>query len=287
MATIKRTNGSPMKTILCLSSHTVAGVVGGPVNAFVLQCLGHRVWTVPTSLNSNHGGHPHALHEPVSDETVEGLIANLEANGWLKDCDAVLSGHFSSAGQVEIAEAWISRLKARKPELIYCCDPIIGDDAPPGYGPDSGGIYVAEDIAEAIRHRLMPLADIISPNRFELEYLGGRPCTTIDSAVETAQLLQVDTVLATSIPSGDDLATLCCAGCEVFSSSSPFLDPVPRGTGDLLIALYLGHRLSGLDEAKCLDLAVQATFEICRQSAAAGAKELLLVENRNLLATAT
>ena len=81
-----------MKTVLCISSQTVAGTIASGVNSFILQCMGHRVWTIPTSLNSNHGGHPHALREPVRDETVEGLIANLEANGWLVECDAVLTG---------------------------------------------------------------------------------------------------------------------------------------------------------------------------------------------------
>lgn len=263
------------KTVLSISSQTVAGVVGNAVTGFVLQCLGHRVWTIPTSLNSNHGGHPHALREPVDDEIIEGLIANLEANGWLEQCNAVFTGHFSSVGQVRIAEAWISRLKARRPDLIYCCDPVIGDDP--------AGLYVAEEIAHSIRDRLLPLADIVSPNRFELESLSGRPCTSSDGAAESAKLLRVDTVLATSIPSGDELATLCCTESEIFSRSSPFLDPVPKGTGDLLVALYLGHRLNGHDEARCLDLAVETTFEICRQSAAVGAEELMLIENRNLL----
>lgn len=272
-------NTPAMRTVLSISSQTVAGVVGNAVTGFVLQCLGHRVWPIPTSLNSNHGGHPHALRKPVDDETVEGLIANLEANGWLEQCDAVFTGHFSSVGQVGIAQAWVSRLKARRPDLIYCCDPVIGDDP--------AGLYVAEEIAEAIRDQLLPLADIASPNRFELEYLSGSPCSTPDSAAESSKRLGVDTVLASSIPSSEDLVTLCSTAPEIFSRSSPFLGPVPKGTGDLLVALYLGHRLNGHDKARCLNLAVETTFEICRQSAAVEAEELMLIENRNLLMKAT
>ena len=266
---------SAMKTILSLSSQSVAGTVGNSVTTFVLQSLGHRVWSIPTSLNSNHGGHPDALRQPVAEATVEGLIGNLEANGWLAACDAVFTGHFSSVGQIIIAETWISRLKARQPDLIYCCDPIIGDDP--------AGLYVAEEIALAIRDRLLPLADIASPNRFELEYLSGNPCTSHDSVANASKLLNVASVLATSIPLDGDLMTLCCARSKAFSRTTARLSHVPKGTGDLLIALYLGHRLNGLDERRCLDLAVDATFEICRQSAAAGTDELMLIENRNLL----
>lgn len=149
---------------------------------------------------------------------------------------------------------------------------------------------MAEEIALAIRDRLLPLADIASPNRFELEYLSGTPCTSFDSSIMASTHLGADTVLASSIPSEGNwaegnLTTLCCAGSEVFSRTTARLSHVPKGTGDLLIALYLGHRLNGLDVSRCLNLAVDATFEICRQSAAARAEELMLVANRKLLIT--
>lgn len=272
-----------MKTVLCITSQSVAGIIGGGVSSFVLQTMGHRVWMVPTSLNSNHGGHPHALREPVRDETVKGLIANLEANGWLVECDAVLTGHFSSVGQILIAEKWISLLKARNRDLIYCCDPVIGDDAPPEYDPASGGLYVADDIAIAIRDRLLPLADITSPNRFELEYLSGMACTSPKSAEKAARSLAAETVLASSIPANGQLATLSCHALKVTSEITPLLNGAPKGTGDALIALYLGHTLNGQDKTKCLELAVRTLYEICLASVNAGAEDLLLVESRNLL----
>lgn len=276
-----------MKTVLCISSQTVAGIIGGGVSSFILQTLGHRVWMVPTSLNSNHGGHPHAMSEPVSDETVEGLIANLEANGWLVECDAVLTGHFSSVGQIAIARKWITLLKARNADLIYCCDPVIGDDAPPGYDPASGGIYVAEEIAEAIRDQLAPLADIISPNRFELEYLTGLACTCLEGAEKAARSLAVETVLATSIPADGQLATLFCSPSRIDKKNTPLLNGVPKGTGDALIALYLGHYLNGRSNSTCRELTVRTLYEICLASSKAGAEELMLVENRNLLLSLT
>lgn len=268
-----------MKTILCISSQSVAGMIGGGVSSFVLQNMGHRVWMVPTSLNSNHGGHPQALREPVRDETVEGLIANIEANGWLIECDAVLTGHFSSVGQILSVEKWISLLKARNRDLIYCCDPVIGDDASPEYDPASGGIYVANEVATAIRDRLLPLADITSPNRFELEYLSGVTCTSPQSATEAAAGLKPKTILATSIPSEGNLATLIYSSLGVAIKTTPLLRGVPKGTGDLLIALYLGHYLHGRAARKCLELAAQTVYEICLASAKSGADELMLIEN--------
>lgn len=280
------------KTVLFISSRTVAGVVGNMPGIFVLQSMGHRVWPIPTCLNSNHGGHPHALRRPVEDEVVEGLISNLESNGWLEACDAVFTGHFSSVGQIEAAARWIARLKARNRNLVYCCDPIIGDDAPPEYDPETGGIYVAAGIAEAIRARLVPLCDIVSPNRFELEYLSGKPCSSPRTAIEAATGLGVQSVLATSIPADEgsgerSLATLSITASGVASSITPHLRDVAKGSGDTLIALYLGHRLSGLEAPRCLERAVQTTFEICRRSSEAGAEELMLVECRDLFTSSS
>lgn len=274
-----------MKTVLCISSQTVAGVIGGGVASFILQTMGHRVWGVPTSLNSNHGGHPHALREPVSDETVEGLIANLDANGWLKACDAVLTGHFSSVGQILAAEKWITRLKAENPEMIYCCDPVMGDDAPPEYDPTSGGLYVAEEIAEAIADRLMPLADIASPNRFELEYLTGLPCTSVTEATSAAATLAPTTILATSIPEADGLANLACGPMQALHRRTELLSGVPKGTGDAFIALFLGHHLAGQTLETCLDATVDTLFQICTESAENQSDELQMVNNRQLFQT--
>lgn len=272
-----------MKTVLYISSQTVAGVVGNMPGIFILQSMGHRVWPIPTSLNSNHGGHPHALRETVDEGLIDGLVANIESNGWLAECDAVFTGHFSSTKQIVVARKWIEQLKTRKPELIYCCDPILGDEAPPGFDPKSGGIYVAREIAEGIRDTLLPLADIISPNRFELEYLSGMACTSPEDAAKAATSLGPKTVLATSIPSEGNLATLLCSGSGLAIETTPLLRDVPKGTGDVLVALYLGHSLAGLDGEKALKLAVQTLYEICLSSVKAGTDELMLIENRNLL----
>jgi pyridoxine kinase len=288
-----------MKTVLCISSHTVAGVLGSPAASFILQTLGHRVWAVPTSLNSNHGGHPQALREPIAAKTLNGLIENLAANGWLRECDCILSGHFSSADQVAAVETWVKRLKVENPKALFCCDPVIGDDALEGFAPETGGIYVRDGVSEAVRDRLVPLADLVSPNRFELEYLSGHPCKGTEDAKAAALSLGVETVLATSIPvhaglgqagpghgpaihrSERRMATLCSTPKDVISLSTEDLRSVPKGTGDMFIALFLGHLLNGHDVAASLEAAVATSFDICRRSQSR--PELALVQNQGLI----
>lgn len=267
-------------TVLSLSSQTVAGMVGNRVAMFVLQRMGHKVRAVPTGLNSNHGGYPVTFHRPVQAEVIDGLLTNLEENGWMGESDAVFTGIFSSLDQVLLTETWIKRMKARNPNLFYFCDPILGDDAPPGTDPESGGIYVPEEIARAVCERLMPLADAASPNRFELEYLVGTSINSRQDAVQGGQGLGVPKLFATSIPHEKGLANLAITDDEVFEALHPFLDPVPKGTGDVFAAACLGYLLRGLSTRDALKAASHITYELCRLSV--GDEELRIIEHQHL-----
>ena len=273
--------GPKLKTVLSLSTQTVAGMVGNRVTMFVLQRMGHRVRAVPTSLNSNHGGYSKTFHEPVDVQTMEGLIGNLEENGWLDETDAVFTGCFLTPEQVQLAERWIKRMQRAKPDLLYFCDPILGDDAPPGYPAESGGVYVGHEVAQAVSETLVPLADFTTPNRFELEYLSGQPVTSLEDALEAASYLAPANVLATSIPCGDDeLSVVCISPDGHWCVNHARLDDVPKGTGDVFAASALGALLNGAVPPAALEFATTRTFAFCQQSL--GQQELQILAHQNL-----
>ena len=69
-------------------------------------------------------------------------------------------------------------------------------------GDDADGVYVRRGIPELIRDRALPLADIITPNQFELAHLTGMDCTTLAGAKAAVAALQARgprTVLVTSL----------------------------------------------------------------------------------------
>lgn len=225
-----------MARVLAISSQVAYGPVGLTALVPALQAAGHEVMAIPTVTLSNHPGHGKPAGYRTEPMQIEAMLAALAGLGALSPLDAVLTGYFVSAAQIEVVAQAVGELKRRLPALQVLVDPVIGDD---------GSLYVPADVAAAVRDRLVPLASIITPNAFELGWLTGRPVPDEAAALAAAQALAVRDVLATSIPAGDGhLATLLVAGGETYKSVSRMRAGVPNGTGDFLSGLYLAARVS-------------------------------------------
>jgi pyridoxine kinase len=217
--------------VLSISSQVVWGPVGNSAAVPALQAQGHEVLSLPTIILSNHPGHgaPAGLRMPAED--MARMLDSLMARGALDGLDAVLTGYFASRQQVEEVDKLLQRINM--PYVLV--DPVLGDH---------GRLYVAEDVAEAIRALMLPRASCITPNAFELGYLAGLDVTDETSAIAAARTLGIAEVLATSVPAKDGgLATLLVTPDGVHSIITPRLHKVPHGTGDFLSGLYLAERL--------------------------------------------
>lgn len=248
-----------MAKVLCLSSQVVWGPVGNTAAVPVLQAAGHEVLQVPTILLSHHPGHGVPAVQKIEAQAFAGLIESVEARGGLAGCAGVMTGYFASPGQVEAAAAVIRRLHSADPDVVVLTDPVLGDD---------GRLYVAEEVAKAIRDHLVPLATILTPNAFELSWLTGVPVTDRDSAAAAAALLAVPEVLVTSVPVDDQqLGTLLCTRDMKHFIRSARLARVPNGTGDYLAGAYLAARLKQ-DPASALDGAMKQLATVITKSVA-------------------
>jgi pyridoxine kinase len=240
-----------MARVLALSSHVAFGSVGLAVIVPALQALGHEVVALPTVILSNHPGYACFSGDKVAPATLERIIDALDANGWLAGIGGVLTGYLPTPGHVRAAEAAVRRIRAANASLLFVCDPVFGDDP--------GGLYLEEAAAAAVRERLLPLCDVATPNRFELEWLSGKPAASVEEAAAAARTLGVPSVLATSIPAGKErLATLLVGASEARACFVARREAAPHGTGDLLAGLYLGHALNGASPDACLGRAAAA-----------------------------
>jgi len=235
-----------MARVLAISSQVVRGHVGNSAAGFALQRMGHEVWVMPTVVLSNHPGHPHAAGTRITPETLRDMLSALGRNGWLGELDAVMTGYLPTAEHVRFAAETVTQLRGRRPELVVLVDPVLGDDP--------GGLYVAASAADAVREHLIPLADITTPNRFELAFLAAAEVTDSASAGLAAARLGPPQVLATSIPAAgeESLCNLLWQRAGSATREVPRLAAVPHGTGDLLAALYLGHVLRGTQPAEAM-----------------------------------
>ncbi len=216
--------------LLAMSSHVALGQVGLSAILPTLHLLGRDAAAIPMTILSNHPGHPHFAAQPVPPDHLRDMQKALEQNGWLDQFETILTGYLPSAAHVAFARDLISQIKTANPAARYVCDPILGDDPK--------GVYIDIAAAEAIRHELIPPADIILPNRFELEWLSSTPVTKTEEAITAARRLGVARTIAKSIPHGPtELANIDIAADGASAVAVPRRTGVPNGTGDMLSAL--------------------------------------------------
>ena len=182
---------SPAMTVISIQSQVAFGHVGNSAAVFPLQMHGIEVIAVPTTLLSNRPGYPTVRGKVLDAQLVADLLLGVEERGALDTCRMILSGYLGSPGIAAVVADFVARAKARHPKLLYCCDPVLGDR--------DRGLFVHAGIPPLVRDLLCPLADIITPNHFEFEYLCGANVTAIDQAIAQARLLRgPSTVVVTS-----------------------------------------------------------------------------------------
>jgi pyridoxine kinase len=267
--------------VLSIQSSVVYGRVGNRAAVPVLERLGHDVWPVDTVTFSNHPAHGAFRGRVVPADEVAALVDGLAARGVLGRCDAVLSGYLGDAATAAVVEDAVRRVRAARGHALYCCDPVIGEVG--------RGVYVRAGIPEAFRERLIPLADVVTPNPFELELLTGTAPATLGAARAAARAL-VDRgpglVVATGLRLAEapgELAVLAVTCAEAWLVRHPRRAVRVWGTGDAFAALFLGVYLGRRDARAALEHAVAAVDEVLAVAEATDADELPLVRAQEAL----
>jgi pyridoxine kinase len=270
-----------MTTILSIQSWVATGHVGNAAAMFPLQRLGAEVWAVHTVQFSNHPGHGGFTGQVYTGASVRGLVDGIAARGLLPRCDAVLSGYLGDAAVGEAVLHAAGAVRAANPAALYCCDPVIGDTG--------RGVFVRPGIPELLAAHAVPMADVLTPNQFELEYLTGNGCGTQAEAIAAVAALQGRmaaagrrTVLVTSLHTAETPAAsldMLAAGPEgTYLLRLPLLPIAPNGAGDVVAALFLFHLMHTGSARQALEAAGSAVAGLLRHTVAAGADELLLIE---------
>jgi pyridoxine kinase len=254
-----------MARVLILSSYVASSRVGGGAQALALARLGIEPILIPTVLFGRHPGHGAPGGGAVDAETFEAMLGGVEAQGLFGQLDAVITGHFSAPEQVAIAADALGNVRAAAPNARLIVDPVMGDEGK--------GLYVKEAVAEALILRLAPLADVLAPNAWELARLTGLPVTDPHSALVAARRLGRP-VMASSIHCGDEIGVLYVEGEDAWLAVHAPVQDAPKGTGDLLTALFTAALIGRFSGADALGLAVGGVADAVDE--AAGLDELPL-----------
>ncbi len=269
--------------ILSIQSSVAYGHVGNSAAVFPLQRLGHEVWPVLTVHFSNHTGYGAWRGPLLAPEDVREVIAGIEDRGVLGEADAVLSGYQGDPAVGGIILEAVARVKELNPDAVYCCDPVMGDVG--------RGMFVRPGIPEFMRDTVVPAADIITPNHFELDFLAGRETSTLAEildAVDGVRERGPRDVLVTSVIHGDvpdgrlDMVAVSDQGA--WAVETPLLPITPNGCGDVTAALYLAHLRSTGSAATALERVAGSVFAILEKTIEAGTREIQLVAAQDAIA---
>jgi pyridoxine kinase len=262
-----------MQSILSIQSHVVYGYVGNKAAVYPLQYMGYDVWPINTVQFSNHTGYGKYQGEIFTAEHILQLAAGIMDIGQAHKCCAILSGYMGSKAICEAVQTIVRQFKANNPDLLYLCDPVIGNN----------NCFVKPEVFEFFKEKLA--ADIITPNQYEAEALTDTKITDISSLKTTAGILHkrgIETVVITGLKLSDMPSILSVFASDgknqylVKTKEYPFTTPV-NGTGDLFSSLYLGFYLRTKNIAFALQNTVYNLQKVLENTYKLNERELQLL----------
>ncbi len=269
--------------ILSIQSAVAYGHVGNSAAVFPLQRIGIEVLPVYTVNFSNHTGYGAWRGPMISPDDVRDVLAGIEDRGVFAEIDVVLSGYQGSEGIGDVILDAVSRVKAANPDAIYSCDPVMGNA--------KSGCFVAPAIPMLLRERVVPAADIITPNQFELGFLTQTEPGSLDSTMESVDLVRATgprAVLVTSVERPDrqegTIEMLVVDDAGGWIVQTPLIPMKANGSGDVTAALFTAHYRRTGDAADALARTASSVFDLLLRTHAAGSRELLLVESQEFYA---
>jgi pyridoxine kinase len=260
---------------LSIQSSVAYGHVGNSAAVFPLQRLGHEVWPVSTVVFSNHTGYGAWRGPLLPPADVADVITGIEERGVLDQVDGVLSGYQGSADIADVILDAVARVRAANPRATYTCDPVMGNA--------DSGCFVHPDIPPLIRERVVPAADLITPNQFELGFLTGTEPQTLEEILTSAELARKmgpRTVLVTSVHRSDrpaDTTEMLVVNDDgAWIVQTPRLPLKANGSGDVTSALFTAHLLA-TDAPTALGRTAASVFALLEETLRSGERELRLV----------
>ena len=269
--------------VLSIQSAVAYGHVGNSAAVFPLQRIGVEVLPVYTVNFSNHTGYGAWRGPLISPADVADVITGIEERGVFGDIDVVLSGYQGGEGIADVIIDAVARVKKTNPDAVYACDPVMGNA--------KSGCFVAPAIPDLLRERVIPVADIITPNQFELGFLTGTDPGSIDSTLASADLARARgprTVLVTSVERPDrepdtiEMMVVDDAGAWIVQT--PLIPMKANGSGDVTAALFTAHYRRTGDAADALARTASSVFDLLTNTYESGSRELRLVESQEAYA---
>jgi pyridoxine kinase len=265
------------QNILSIQSWVSYGHAGNAAAVFPLQRLGFEVWAVHTVQFSNHTGYGAWKGQVFDSSLIKDLVQGIAERGVLPECSAVLSGYMGAPETVHAVLESVQQVRTANPKALYACDPVMGDVG--------RGIFVRPELPDLIKNLVVPQADILTPNQFELELLTNQKIASLEDALVAVNILRSamrpdSIVLVTSLerqPNLIEVLAVSSQGAWLLQTPKIPLDPPRNGTGDCIAALFLGHYLKSGSVQTALEMAGSALYTLLELTHELGTREIQLI----------
>ena len=268
---------TPPPFVISIQSQVVFGHVGNSAAMFPMQAAGLEVAAIPTVVFSNTPDYSTLRGRALPPEFFSDLLQGARERGLPERADFILTGYIGSYDVALMVADFVAEAKAINPRLVYVCDPVMGDAGP--------GLYVPEAIADVMRDRLLPMADIATPNPFELSWLTGKDTATLKD-LETAKAFLRIAPGAHLIATGCTLEDTPPGHIEsvILGAEGASRHPVEHlpvalpGTGDLFAGLIVAGLAHRLPLQQTVEAAQRLTSRALDHARTLGAGEVVLSE---------
>jgi pyridoxine kinase len=271
-----------MQTIISIQSFVSYGHVGNSAVIFPLQRLGIQVLPINTVCFSNHTGYGQWQGIIFEPKVIRDIFLGIKARFDLKHCNAMLTGYMGSSELGNVMLEIFEEIKAANPTVVYCCDPVMGDEG--------RGFFVQPGIPDYFRDQLTPKATIITPNMFELEFLSNSRIQQLSDALKACQQIiakGTEVVLTTSLRFTADheesIYLLAVNRNQAYVIKTPLLPLSVNGAGDLIAALFTAFYIKHHDIKQALEESTARVFAILSDTHKQGSRELQLVHAQEAL----
>lgn len=222
-----------MRCALTIAGSDSVGGAGVEVDVKAMASVGVHACAVITAVTAQNTLAVESIY-PMPEEVVQ---AQLEAV--LKDVDvkAIKTGMLYSP---EIVEVVADVLEDHEMPLII--DPVMVAGV--------GDSLATADLAKSVKRHLMPLCELITPNRHEAEVLANMPIRTEDDATLACELIGKEgssVLLKGGHMSGEKVTDYFYLSSEITRLEYPRLERAGHGGGCTLSSYITAHMAKGLD----------------------------------------
>ena len=247
-------SSEPVKVLTIAGSDSggAAGLQADLKTFTALGAYGMSVVTVVTAQNSLRVDEALSLPADLVESQLRAVFADYGAR-------AVKTGFI---GQVALVNCIAKQLAEYRPSSIVV-DPVLVNH--------KGEMMFPPAVTEAYRNRLLPLADLVTPNPKEAALLSGRPVTSPTELTRAATaILELGprNVLAKGFREGGEMVDVLVGPGEPQTFRRPIIETQnTHGSGDTLSAAVCVYLAQGWAMAPAVEGALGFTEEAIRRAA--------------------